>query len=208
MPLASRNSSPPRRPDEGGYALAALLCLMTVIAFVMVSAAPRLKFQAQREREERAIESGEEVAEAIALYAEATNGALPTSIDQLLEGVPAGTKRRQVLRRYAARNPLSPSGKWRLIEPTGPELIKFQRAVTRYAGGVTPATRHPSLRLHAERLRAFAAAVISDRQQDEEAGDAGDRPFIGVACGQRRASIIVYYGLAYSDEWVFTPLFR
>ena len=59
-------------------------------------------------------------------------------IDQLLEGIPRGTKKIQILRPSAARDPLSESGEWRLIRPRSSELADFQRAVILYAGNVLP----------------------------------------------------------------------
>ena len=99
-----------------GYTLVALLALMTVLALFALAAAPSIRQQAQREREIEAIFRGEQVADAIrrllllpSQTAEPGNGdaALPTSIDQLLEGVPSGTKKVQILRASAARDPLS-----------------------------------------------------------------------------------------------------
>src|SRR5215210_8062866 len=79
-----------RRRGEEGYMLVALLALMTIIALMLVAVAPSVRQQAQRERELEAIFRGEEVAQAIRIYARATGGQLPTSMEQLLEGVPRG----------------------------------------------------------------------------------------------------------------------
>ncbi len=94
--------------SEAGYALVALLALMTLLALFAMAAAPNLQQQTMREREKEAIFRGEQVADAIRdyyLYRAATSGgageqALPTSIDQLLEGIPipGGSRKRQVLR--------------------------------------------------------------------------------------------------------------
>src|SRR6266568_1728329 len=111
MPQASRTSllSQQRsevRSGETGYTMFA------------AAAAPSIVQQAQREREKEAIFRGEQVADAICVYytyrlrtvGGNAQAALPTSIDQLLEGVPSGTKKRQILRASAARDPLSTSG--------------------------------------------------------------------------------------------------
>ena len=109
-----------RRRSEGGYTLVALLALMTVLALFAMALAPRVQQQAQREREKEAIFRGEQVAEAIGQYYIYTSlvkrlpgeQALPTSIDDLLEGVPipGGSKNRQILRASAARDPLTIEG--------------------------------------------------------------------------------------------------
>src|SRR5437763_15083821 len=85
------------RQGEQGYTLIALLAVMSIMALMLVSVAPSIKQQTQRSLEEEAIWRCEQVAEAIRLYVDKT-GKVPTSIDELLEGYPSGTKRIQVLR--------------------------------------------------------------------------------------------------------------
>src|ERR1700674_5533444 len=122
-PVAWRSKSPylnvrsSRPRNEEGYTLVALLALMTVLALFAAAPAPSIRHQAQREREVEAIFRGEQVAEAIRVYysyqarlGKSSVAGLPTSMDQLLEGVPSGTKKLQVLRPSAARDPLSDSG--------------------------------------------------------------------------------------------------
>jgi type II secretory pathway pseudopilin PulG len=132
-----------RRHGEGGYALIALIAMMSIMMLLILAATPNIRHQTQREREMEAIFRGEEVAEAIRRFVQASNGQLPTSMDQLLEGVPRGTKKVQILRPAAAKDPLSESGEWRLIRLNDPALLKFQIAVTLYAGGRTPISRDP-----------------------------------------------------------------
>ena len=94
-----------------------------------------IRQQAQREREKEAIFRGEQVADAIRDYylyrsqqqVALGDQALPTSMDQLLEGVPipGGSKKRQILRACAARDPLSIDGEWRLMRPRTAELSTF-----------------------------------------------------------------------------------
>src|SRR5213082_3277438 len=83
---------PVRRRGERGYALIALLAVMSIMALVLVSAAPSIKQQTQRSLEEEAIWRGEQVAEAIRLFARGARR-LPTSMDELLEGYQVGVKR-------------------------------------------------------------------------------------------------------------------
>src|SRR5207253_5725209 len=123
---ANPQSAIPNPQSEAGYTLVALLLVMSLLALFAIAAAPNVRQQAQREREKEAIFRGEQVADAIRLYyryrgAQGVN-ALPTSMDQLLEGIPRGTKKLQILRAEAARDPLSSSGEWRLIGPTSQEI--------------------------------------------------------------------------------------
>lgn len=139
------------RPRERGYALVALIAVMTIMMLLIIAAAPSIRHQAEREREMEAIFRGEEVAEAIRRYVQANNGQLPTSMDQLLEGVPRGTKKVQILRPAAAKDPLSESGEWRLVRLNDPALLKFQVSVTLYAGGRTPISRDPFIQKYTPR---------------------------------------------------------
>jgi hypothetical protein len=69
-------------------------------------------------------------------------------MEELLEGVaPAGrTKKVQVLRASAARDPLSESGEWRTIKVNDPALIQFVRSLAEYGEGKLPnATNDPAL---------------------------------------------------------------
>src|SRR3979409_2467418 len=104
--LSRRGAS--QASNEAGYTLVALIALMALMALFAMAAAPSILQQSQREGEKEAIFRGEEVADAIRIYynAQLRNGrpagdsALPTSMDQLVEGVPiAGrTKKLQILR--------------------------------------------------------------------------------------------------------------
>jgi type II secretory pathway pseudopilin PulG len=219
-----------RHNDERGYALVALIALITVMMLLVISAAPNIRQQTQREREIEAIFRGEEVAEAIRRYVQANNGQLPTSMDQLLEGVSRGTKKVQILRPAAAKDPLSESGEWRLIRLNDPALIKFQVAVTNYAGGREPLTRDPFIQRYKGSLKVTlnldskdeatpgegdkeSSGESLDDDDDEESGGEDTSvdstgPFIGVASRNRSNSIISYYGVERYNRWVFTPLFR
>lgn len=198
-----------RQHGESGYALVALLAVMTIMALLLTAAVPNIRQQAQRSLEAEAIWRGEQVAEAIRLYANGHGGQLPTSIDQLLEGNPRGSQRVQILRPAAARDPLSSTGEWKLIRPNDPALTKFQAAVTIYAGGRTPQTRDPMIQNFQRRLGAIINLGGSEDApggEDSSANSSGS--FIGVASRSQRNSVITYYGIERHDQWIFTPLFR
>jgi len=135
----------PNLNDERGYALVALLVVMSLMALFAMAAASNVKQQAQREREKEAIFRGEQVADAIRSYYRFRGGqgvnSLPTNMDQLLEGIPRGTKKLQILRVEAARDPLSSSGEWKLISPTSQDFGGLVRNLTVYSGGVPPTPR-------------------------------------------------------------------
>ena len=204
----------PRR-RERGYALVALLAVMTVIAIVALAAAPSIRQQAIREREREAIFRGEELAEAIRVYYShqvRTRGpgfqSLPTSMDQLLEGVPIGSKKLQVIRPSAARDPLSETGEWRLVRPGGPEMADFVREVMLYSENIRPNTTDPQLKAQEGVMAPFTIMGTNLSGSSSARDDNYSGPFIGVASRSNNNSVIYYYGIARHDGWIFTPIFR
>ena len=211
------------RRSEGGYTLVALLAMMSVLALFAMAVAPSARQQRMREREKEAIFRGEQVAEAIKRYYiyrantfRATGDqALPTSIDQLLQGIPipGGSKTRQILRLSASRDPLTIEGEWRFVLPRTEALIDFQQSLMFYSGNVLPTTTDPQM----QQLQAFAVprlvtatnlgSVTSSSNTSSVADDATG-PFVGVASRSRQESVLAYYGLERHDQWIFTPLFR
>jgi type II secretory pathway pseudopilin PulG len=202
---------------EQGYTLVALLAVMTVLALFALAAAPSIRQQAQREREIEAIYRGEQMAEAIRAYYSYQQSrvgtgdpALPTSIEKLLEGLPSGTKKVQILRASAARDPLSDSGEWRLVRPRSSELADFQQSVMLFAGDVRPPTRDPQLKA-VELLMAppvLPTLGIASPTTNSSEGDSSTGPFIGVASDSKNKAVIYYYGIDRHNAWIFTPLFR
>ena len=219
----SKANATARRRSEGGYALVALLALMSVVALFAMAVAPSMQQQTQREREQEAIFRGEQVADAIVQYYRyraSTTGnfgdqALPTSMDQLLEGVPVvgGSKNRQILRASAARDPLTGGGEWRMIHPRTQRLIDFQQSVLFYTGGFLPPPRSAEV----QRLQVLAVPVIVNALSTgtkpapstaSSIDDDSSGPFVGVASRSTKNSVLAYYGIERHDQWIFTPLFR
>ena len=204
-----------RSRREDGYALVSLLVLMTLMALFAVAAASNVRQQAQREREKEAMFRGEQVADAIRAYyryrgAGGVNS-LPTNIDQLLEGIPRGTKKLQILRVQAARDPLSKSGEWKLIGPTSQDFAGLVRSLTVYSGGAPPTPRNEFRQL-ATLIPQMTNVLDTDSTntapggEDNSASSSG--PFLGVASRSQRNSVMTFYGIDRHDEWIFTPLFR
>src|SRR5436305_7095021 len=127
------------RSNERGMTLFAVMAIMAVFVIGLLAVAPSIQQEIQREKEVEAIARGEEVAEAIRQYVIFYRGAkLPNSMDDLLEGLPQGTKKRMILRASAAIDPLSEDGKWRLIKADVSTLGPFARRVQNFIGGVLP----------------------------------------------------------------------
>lgn len=197
--------------------------MMTVLALFAMAVAPSVQQQALREREQEAIYRGEQVANAIKAYYRyrantlrvVGDQALPTSMDQLLEGipVPGGSKNRQILRASAARDPLTIEGEWRLVLPRTEALIDFQQSVLFYTNNILPPVTDPQV----AQLQQFAvpqlqnvinSGSLTSRTSTSSVADDATGPFVGVASRSRRDSVLTFYGIERHDQWIFTPLFR
>ncbi len=198
--------------DERGMTLFAVMAIMAVFAVGLLAVAPAIQQEVQREKELEAIRRGEEVADAIRQYIEHYRGSkLPNSMDDLLEGIPYGTKKRQILRASAATDPLSEDGKWRLVKADADSIGGFARRVQNYNGGILPANPNPQI------FDRYAVVLVNSLNTELESDDEADEsieiltentPFIGVASQSKTKSVIAYYGIQNHSKWIFTPLFR
>jgi hypothetical protein len=132
-------------------------------------------------------------------------------MDDLLEGLPQGTKKRQILRASAATDPLSEDGKWRLIKADPQVLARFARRVQNFNNGLLPS--NPS-RVFDRYSVIIVNAINTGEDEDDDDFDPDfevateNTPFIGVASQSRNRSVIAYYGIERHSSWIFTPLFR
>src|SRR5512132_606864 len=86
-------TTPTIRNGEAGMTLIAVMGMMVILATALLAVAPTVVQDVQREKELESIRRGEEVARAIEAYVIYYRGTkLPESIDDLLEGLPQGTK--------------------------------------------------------------------------------------------------------------------
>ena len=201
--------------SQSGMSLIAILAIMTLFSIALLAVAPSIQQGVQREKELEAIRRGEEVAQAIRAYVNFYNGAkLPESIDDLLEGLPQGTKKTQILRESAAIDPLSEDGKWNLVPMN--KLANFARRVQNYNNGLLPSSENIAPNI-ANQVGAFITNTdtksVDDTtggadETDDESFSTSDTPFIGVVSQSQSKSVIAYYGIENHSKWVFTPLFR
>ena len=194
--------------------LLAVMAFMAVFAVALLAVAPSVQIDVQREKELESIRRGEEIANAIKEYMIFNRGTkLPSSLDDLLEGLPQGTKKRQILRPSATTDPLSEDGKWRLIGPDPKVIAAFAKRVQAYNNGQLPLSDPKEI------LDKYAVSLanVLNTKTEGEADDAEDEdftvvtdnnPFIGVASQSRSKSVLAYYGIENHSKWIFTPLFR
>jgi len=217
MTTATENRRQPN--GESGMTLFAIMALMAIFAIGLLAIAPSVQQQVQREKELESIRRGEEVAEAIREYIVAHNGKLPNSMDDLLEGLPQGTKKRMILRPSAATDPLSEDGKWRLVKADNKTIAPFAKRVQSYNNGLLPnngrGDRDPARGFLDQYTTQIIVNLNTGTEDEAESIDdddfdvtTDDQPFIGVASQSRSKSVIAYYGIERHSNWVFTPLFR
>jgi type II secretory pathway pseudopilin PulG len=101
---------------QNGYALVALMIIVTVMLISITEALPRIARAVQREREEEAIFRGEQYARAIYLF-HRTLGRYPNSVKELLN-----TNATRFLRQ-AYTDPLSPNGRWHFLHASAAGVI-------------------------------------------------------------------------------------
>jgi type II secretory pathway pseudopilin PulG len=194
--------------------LLAIMAMMALFAIALLAVAPSVHQEVQREKELESIRRGEEVAEAIRQYVIHHRGTkLPESIDDLLEGLPQGTKKRMILRASAATDPLSEDGKWRLIKADPTTLAALAKRIQVYNNGLLPDS--PAPKEYFDRYSILIVNNLNTGTEDDPDGVDEDfdivtdnQPFIGVASQSRSRSILTYYGIEKHSNWIFTPLFR
>lgn len=203
-----------KRPHpEAGMSLLSILAIMTIVAISLMAVAPSVVQDVQREKELESIRRGEDVAEAIRQYVEFYQGSkLPDSMDDLLEGLPVGTKKRMILRPSSAVDPLSEDGKWRLVKPDSQAFLNFGRRVQVYNNGILPSSPSKTLDQYALPLvniiNTQSEGDVSEAAEEEIDDITEGASFIGVASQSRSKSILAYYGIENHSKWIFTPLFR
>lgn len=95
---------------QRGYAMAALLVALGVMAVLMTAAMPVWRHEAQRDREIETIFRGQQIARAIAMYREKNAGNFPSSLDLLVQ-------QRFLRKKY--KDLLSEGGEWQPIGGVG-----------------------------------------------------------------------------------------
>jgi type II secretory pathway pseudopilin PulG len=205
-------TTPTTKKGEAGMTLIAVMGIMVIFATALMAVAPTVMHDVQREKELESIRRGEEVARAIEAYVIYYRGTkLPESMDDLLEGLPQGTKKTMILRPSAATDPLSEDGKWRLVQPEPQQIANLAKRIQDYNNGILPS--NPSQIFDRWAVMIVNNVTMPDEtdaaEPDPDYEDVTDNvPFIGVASQSRSKSILTYYGAENHSKWIYTPLFR
>jgi type II secretory pathway pseudopilin PulG len=162
-----------RSRSERGYAMAALLVAMTIMAIFLSMALPAWRTAAQREKEAELIFRGEQYARAIALFQRKYANTFPPNLQILLDG--------HFLRKKY-KDPMTEDGEFQLV------YANQQASAQPNAGGVVPTQGQPAQR---------TTTVGGGTSIGAQGG------IIGVASKSTATSLRVYNGHDKYNEWVF-----
>jgi type II secretory pathway pseudopilin PulG len=172
------------RSAERGYAMAALLVAMSVMAVFLSMAMPSWHTMARREREAELVFRGQQYARAVTLFQRKFAGAYPPNLDTLLS---------QKFLRKKYKDPIT-SDDFQLI-PVGD-------AAALLAGGAATPGGLPGSAPQAGR----GGPPLSAQQPQPQAGARGGVPgagIQGVVSKSSETSLRLYNGRSHYNEWVF-----
>jgi len=168
----------PASGSQAGFTLVALMASITVMLIVMTAGARSWSYVMKDAREEELIFRGTQIVDAIERFQKKNGGAMPVSIDVLVQG--------RFLRK-AYTDPMTRDGKWRLVHQG--ELVA--------PGGAAPGpSPSPSGRPTPSPL-----PTPSARTGGPAAETFGG--FIGVASRSTEKALRVYNGRKVYNEWIF-----
>jgi hypothetical protein len=178
--LGQGRSLPRRLTSDAGYAMAALLVMLNVMAVLMTVAIPVWKTAVKREKEAELIWRGGQYARAVNLFRMKYANAYPPNVDILL-------KERFLRKKY--KDPMSKDGEFQLLYAAQQQQRAGAGGVSGAAGQITPATP--------------PAPVPLDPTTQGPAGATGG--IMGVASKSTEASLKIFNGRTKYNEWQFTP---
>lgn len=208
---------------ERGYALVGLMGVMLFALILTTAAAPKIKYEAQREREEEMLWRGQQIQKALMLFSMARQNQYPRELKELVEGVTVGIKKVRFLRPSALCDPMTPcepgESNWRLVHPGDPlpkelmdALISFQQQQN---GVMVPVPG--ALRTFAQMGSVKLPGQESETQTEDNGAPAGGPPdtpgldgsgklpIIGVVSRKTDEMFRSYYGIDSYDHALFFP---
>ncbi len=181
MKVAGKKARQGKNRDESGYALVAMMGVVMFALILTTVAAPPIKLQAQREREEEMFWRGHQVAKALEGYFRA-RGRFPNDLEELVKGVDLGVKKIRFLRPSAVCDPMTPCDpeagtNWKLINPGDPLIRELLDAyVSAQQRGTLPLPPPPAILVQIAQMgtnrsssgEATGAGAQQDQDQDED----------------------------------------
>ena len=183
-----------RLASERGFAMAALLIALSVMAVLMTMLLPAWQTMARREREAELAFRGDQYAKAIARYQRA-RGAFPPSIDVLV-------RERFLRKKY--KDPMVADGEFQVVrlgqplpgQTTAPPVDG--RTAQPRAGQATPAEQSGQ--------RGSPPPRSGFQQVTREGETVGGGPIIGVVSRSTETSLRLFNGRNKYNEWPFVPV--
>lgn len=213
---------PATQHTEQGYALIALVGILMFALILTTAAAPMVKKESQREKEEEMLWRGDQIQRAIAQYVLTVGGGqrYPTSLKDLVDGVKVGpaAKPTRFLRSSALCDPLKPcqagQSNWRLIHHGDNEPKELRDAILEYMSkensGLKP-TNTPFQLLEAEAMRSAGGGQLGGTPglQLGNDSDSDDKlkaqPIVGVTSSSTGKMFRTYYGIDDYEKALFFP---
>jgi type II secretory pathway pseudopilin PulG len=185
---------------ERGYAMAALLVAMSVMAVALSTALPVFQTVARREREAELVFRGEQYARAIGLFQRRYGNALPPSLDVLIN-------EKFLRKRY--KDPIT-GDDFQLLGPGSPELAEAlatppAEATGRGRGGQAAGRGATQARGATSQAAGQTSMALSQLARETAAGQAPGG-ILAVASKSTQSSMRIYNGKGKYNEWVFMAL--
>ena len=222
-----KNKHHTERRNDSGYALVGLMGVMMFALILTTAAAPTLRRETQREREEEMLWRGQQVAWAISQYRlppPRGRGTWPTDLKELVEGIDIGVKKIRLLRPSALCDPMTPCSdgtNWRLVHPGDPlpkELYEAILATMQKKQMPVSQQSLTNLMVFAQMGAVNLPGQAADTQLDGNIGpvnnsgqnnnsdsDEKKRPIIGVVSKKSDKMFRSYFGIEEYDHVLFFP---
>jgi len=212
-----------RTRSEKGYALVGIMAVMMFALILTTAAAPTLRQESQREKEEEMLWRGQQVAWAIKRFRALRGGLFPTDLNELVQGIDLGGKKIRLLRPSALCDPMMPcvgETNWRLVHPGDPlpkELLDGIIATQEKRQMPINPQSLQELAKFAQMGAAKLPGMPADTQLDGNIGptsqgdgsDSNDKtkkgPIIGVVSRKTDRMFRPYYGIEEYDHALFFP---
>jgi type II secretory pathway pseudopilin PulG len=180
----------PTTPRVDGYAMAALLVALAVMAVAMTVAMPTWRHMVRREKEEELVFRGQQYARAVGLFQRKFAGAYAPDIDTLL-------KQKCLRKKY--KDPMVEDGEFEVLR------VGQQMPGTGTGGAGQPAQGGQGSRGGQTPASSFGPVAGDSPQAGPRAGPTGGPRggIIGVRSRSTEASIRIYKGGTHYNEWAF-----
>jgi type II secretory pathway pseudopilin PulG len=178
--------------SDRGYAMAALLVAMAVIAIVLSTTLPVFSTLAKRERETELIFRGQQYARAVTLFQRKYGNALPPNVDVLLN---------ERFLRKQFKDPIT-NADFQLIGPGSPELALAATAAPVQAGrgGGQQGGGPPIVQQQQQQQSQMSARGVQSNPITQGQAPGG---VLGVVSKSKATSLRIYNNHDKYSEWVF-----